>query len=41
MVLSVAVEEDGADDDNMPGDGAGFGSMLALAALAGAGRDTA
>jgi PGF-CTERM protein len=36
VVLSVAVEEDGAAGDGSTGDGAGFGSLLALAALAGA-----
>ena len=34
VVLSVAVEEDGAADDGSTG--AGFGSLLALAVLAGA-----
>ena len=40
-LLSVAVEEDGtagdgSTGDGSTGDGAGFGNMLALAALAGA-----
>ena len=35
-LLSVAVEDDGDAGDGSTGDGAGFGSLLALAALAGA-----
>ncbi|PSP94199.1 hypothetical protein BRD07_02925 [Halobacteriales archaeon QS_9_68_42] len=34
--MSVAVGESGDADDSTSGDGAGFGSLLALAGLAGA-----